>query len=124
MVLTSSPVANMSDILEGIYNNTNATSYFIPSPGPTMLTTVGNVTNVTDVLTTEELLLQKLGPRSQDLLSATFLLTIYGLVFISGTVGNICTCIVIVRNSYMQTTTNYYLFSLAVSDVIILLLGK
>ena len=42
----------------------------------------------------------------------------------SGTINNVCTCVVIARNSYMQTTTNYYLFSLAISDVIILFLGK
>ena len=65
-----------------------------------------------------------LGPRFQDPWSVGLLFTVYGLIFISGTVGNICTCIVIVRNSYMQTATNYYLFSLAISDVLILILGK
>lgn len=71
-----------------------------------------------------ELLEKSLGSRFQDPWSAGFLLSVYGLIFISGTVGNICTCIVIVRNSYMQTATNYYLFSLAISDVLILILGK
>ncbi|KAH9392547.1 G-protein coupled receptor, partial [Tyrophagus putrescentiae] len=37
--------------------------------------------------------------------------------------GNICTCIVIARNKYMHTATNYYLFSLAVSDLLLLVLG-
>lgn len=74
-------------------------------------------------LTKERLLELSLGPRFQDTWSVVLLLIIYGLIFISGTVGNICTCIVIVRNSYMQTATNYYLFSLAISDVLTLLLA-
>ena len=127
-MLTSSSDYSGSEGLVEIYNDSNNSdfvSFIITSTGSTMFTDAGNVTNVTEhVQTAEELLLQRLGPRSQDLLSATFLLAVYGLIFISGTVGNICTCIVIIRNSYMQTTTNYYLFSLAVSDVFILLLGK
>lgn len=71
----------------------------------------------------EELLLARLGPRRKDLTSVIFLLVIYLLIFVSGTFGNICTCIVIIRNHYMQTTTNYFLFSLAVSDVLILIFG-
>ncbi|WAR08041.1 PK1R-like protein [Mya arenaria] len=37
--------------------------------------------------------------------------------------GNVCTCIVIARNNYMHTATNYYLFSLAVSDMLTLIFG-
>ncbi|KAK5981644.1 hypothetical protein GCK32_019456, partial [Trichostrongylus colubriformis] len=47
----------------------------------------------------------------------------YSLIFIIGTVGNICTCIVIVRNKSMHTHTNFYLFSLALSDLLVLFLG-
>lgn len=73
--------------------------------------------------TDEELLLSRLGPRRHDLPVVIILLAVYCLIFISGTVGNICTCVVIVKNSYMQTTTNYYLFSLAISDMLTLIFG-
>ncbi len=49
---------------------------------------------------------------------------IYVILFLTGVVGNIAVCMVIIRNRSMHTATNYYLFSLAVSDLIILLLGK
>ncbi|ELU05073.1 hypothetical protein CAPTEDRAFT_22938, partial [Capitella teleta] len=47
----------------------------------------------------------------------------YSIIFFTGTVGNAFTCFVIVKNSYMHTATNYYLFSLAISDVLTLILG-
>lgn len=49
---------------------------------------------------------------------------IYVILFITGVLGNFAVCIVIVKNKSMHTATNYYLFSLAVSDLVILLLGK
>ncbi|KAL2733945.1 pyrokinin-1 receptor-like [Vespula squamosa] len=48
---------------------------------------------------------------------------IYVSIFITGTIGNISTCIVIARNKSMHTATNYYLFSLAVSDLLLLISG-
>uniref|UniRef100_A0A336LQE0 CSON000692 protein n=1 Tax=Culicoides sonorensis TaxID=179676 RepID=A0A336LQE0_CULSO len=45
---------------------------------------------------------------------------IYCLIFVTGVVGNICTCIVISKNKSMHTATNYYLFSLAISDFVLL----
>lgn len=48
---------------------------------------------------------------------------LYVLLLISGVIGNISTCIVIVRNSYMHTATNCYLFSLAMSDLLLLVTG-
>ncbi|EYC12462.1 hypothetical protein Y032_0047g1494 [Ancylostoma ceylanicum] len=47
----------------------------------------------------------------------------YSIIFIVGTVGNICTCLVIIRNKSMHTHTNFYLFSLALSDLLVLFLG-
>lgn len=44
----------------------------------------------------------------------------YTIIFITGVVGNISTCIVIFSNKYMHTATNFYLFSLAVSDLVLL----
>ncbi|KAH8417582.1 hypothetical protein KR222_002298, partial [Zaprionus bogoriensis] len=48
---------------------------------------------------------------------------IYSLIFLTGVVGNISTCIVIKKNRSMHTATNYYLFSLAISDFMLLLSG-
>ena len=81
-----------------------------------------NTTNITyDEVTEIE---KYLGSRYMDLWSLAVLNCIYITIFLTGIVGNTCTCIVIARNRYMHTATNYYLFSLAISDVLILILGK
>lgn len=49
---------------------------------------------------------------------------LYVGTFIAGIVGNVIVCMVIIRHSTMHTATNYYLFSLAVSDLIYLLFGE
>ncbi len=60
----------------------------------------------------------------RDPLSTVIPMTIlYGLILVAGIIGNVSTCIVITRNKYMRTATNYYLFSLAVSDLLLLILG-
>jgi len=64
-----------------------------------------------------------LGPRQQDISTAVPVTVIYALIFVTGLVGNVSTCVVIARNHYMHTTTNYCLFNLAVSDLLMLLLG-
>lgn len=48
---------------------------------------------------------------------------VYGIIFVAGVVGNVSTCIVIARNKSMHTATNYFLFSLAVSDMLLLISG-
>lgn len=48
---------------------------------------------------------------------------LYASILIAGIVGNVVTCVVILRNKYLRTTTNYYLFSLAVSDLLLLIFG-
>lgn len=48
---------------------------------------------------------------------------LYIVIFFTGVFGNLGTCIVILRNKYMRTATNYYLFSLACSDLLLLVLG-
>lgn len=47
----------------------------------------------------------------------------YLLIFLVGVLGNSLTCAVILRYRVMQTPTNFYLLSLAVSDLLVLLLG-
>ncbi|KAK6629884.1 hypothetical protein RUM43_003705 [Polyplax serrata] len=48
---------------------------------------------------------------------------LYATIFLTGIVGNVSTCIVIARNKHMHTATNYYLFSLAISDLLLLVSG-
>ncbi|CAG0895467.1 unnamed protein product [Cyprideis torosa] len=64
-----------------------------------------------------------LGPRR---LPFRILLPITGICvvfFITGMLGNICTCLVIARKTYMHTATNLYLLNLAVADMLTLLIG-
>lgn len=63
-----------------------------------------------------------------DVANSEFILilltVIYVIIFITGVLGNVVTCIVIARNKGMHTAVNYYLFSLAVSDLLLLISGK
>lgn len=47
----------------------------------------------------------------------------YVAIFIAGILGNVVTCIIINKNKSMHTATNYYLFNLAVSDLLLLVSG-
>ncbi|XP_054734430.1 neuropeptides capa receptor [Anastrepha obliqua] len=64
-----------------------------------------------------------LGPQTLPLFKVLLLTIIFGVIFITGMLGNILVCVVIIRHRTMHTATNYYLFSLAVSDLIYLLFG-
>lgn len=75
-------------------------------------------------LTEAEYLSKVLGPKYLSLRLVIPLTIAYVVIFITGIFGNVSTCIVIVRNSSMQTATNYYLFSLAISDLTLLILGE
>ena len=72
----------------------------------------------------EVLLTDILGAKRKELPSVLALSVVYLIIFFTGVIGNVSTCIVIARNSYMRTPTNYYLFSLALSDLLTLLFGK
>lgn len=48
---------------------------------------------------------------------------LYLLVLIFGVTGNVITCIVIIKSPSLRNATNYYLFNLAVSDLILLIVG-
>lgn len=74
-----------------------------------------NDTNVT--------LLDILGPKRDSLYIIIPITIIYVIIFFTGLVGNISTCVVISRNKSMHTATNYYLFSLAISDLLLLVSG-
>lgn len=69
-------------------------------------------------------LAQMLGPQRQPLNKLVPLTIVYTVMSITGIFGNLSVCCVILRIPSMRSATNYYLFSLAVSDLLILLLGK
>ncbi|XP_022221897.2 pyrokinin-1 receptor isoform X2 [Drosophila obscura] len=62
-------------------------------------------------------------PADDSLALLTVLTVCYALIFVAGVLGNLITCIVISRNNFMHTATNFYLFNLAVSDLILLVSG-
>ncbi|XP_049545001.1 pyrokinin-1 receptor isoform X2 [Anopheles darlingi] len=75
------------------------------------------------VLPSAEEMSELYGPKRDPLYVVIPITIIYLLIFVSGVVGNISTCIVIAKNKSMHTATNYYLFSLAVSDFVLLISG-
>ncbi|KAK9505226.1 hypothetical protein O3M35_009323 [Rhynocoris fuscipes] len=62
-------------------------------------------------------------PKRDPLYIVIPLTILYSIIFVTGIVGNVSTCVVIARNRHMHTATNYYLFSLAVSDLLLLITG-
>lgn len=88
----------------------------------TMTTDIMSVTNTSEIFSIKEI--QKLlGPRRDPLEIVIPITIIYCLIFLTGVIGNISTCIVIYKNKSMHTATNYYLFSLAISDFVLLISG-
>lgn len=63
------------------------------------------------------------GPKRDSLYIVIPMTVIYAIIFLTGVIGNVSTCIVIAKNKSMHTATNYYLFSLAVSDLLLLVSG-
>ena len=78
---------------------------------------------ITTPLDIDKYVRDNLGEKRKDLFSVVFLTVVYSLIFVTGVVGNLSTCIVIGKNAYMHSVTNYYLLNLAISDMLILLLG-
>ncbi|XP_073954382.1 neuropeptides capa receptor-like isoform X2 [Choristoneura fumiferana] len=71
----------------------------------------------------EEMLWWMIGPRRLSLGVLAPATAVLLLIFATGMAGNAAVCVVIVRHPSMHTATNYYLFSLAVSDLLLLLFG-
>ena len=65
-----------------------------------------------------------LGPQRQTLDKLVPLTVIYVVMSITGVFGNLSVCCVILRIPGMRSATNYYLFSLAVADLLILFFGE
>jgi hypothetical protein len=82
-----------------------------------------NETLPTIVIDSDELYLVSENDNRDSLYLVIPITLIYAIIFITGCIGNISTCIVIARNKSMYSATNYYLFSLAVSDFILLCSG-
>lgn len=104
------PVDRWNDVVNG-----NASS----SSSPVV---VGNET--TTPLDVGDYLATRLGFRHRSLGESVALTVVYCIVMLTGVVGNVATCAVIMRNTYMHTATNCYLFSLAISDTLALVLGQ
>ncbi len=65
-----------------------------------------------------------LGARHLPLTTIVPISVVYACIFVVGILGNVCTCLVIKGNKYMQTPTNVYLANLAVSDLLTHLVGE
>ena len=65
-----------------------------------------------------------LGPKQMEDSHTLVMITVfYLIVFVTGIIGNISVRIVIIRSSHLHTAMNYYLVSLACSDLMIIILG-
>ena len=52
-----------------------------------------------------------------------FVTVFYVVVFVSGLLGNLSVIAVVVRSKGLHSAMNYYLISLALADLILLILG-
>ncbi|XP_022537899.2 neuromedin-U receptor 2 [Astyanax mexicanus] len=87
----------------------------------TTMNRTGNGSGYCQTQTLNDILFRLLGPRRSPFFLPVTLA--YILIFITGVLGNLLTCIVIIKHRKMRTPTNLYLFSLAVSDLLVLLFG-
>ena len=71
--------------------------------------------------TLDKILEEKLGPQHRSLYHIIPLTVAYGIIFITGVLGNLSTCVVLVFDKY--STANTCLFNLAISDLILLIVG-
>lgn len=85
-----------------------------------------SIDNITELMNLSESEYVRLvwGPKYLPLTLVLPITFVYVAIFVTGVFGNVVTCIVIRRNPVMQTATNYYLFNLAVSDLLLLILGE
>ncbi|CAB3388200.1 Hypothetical predicted protein [Cloeon dipterum] len=74
-------------------------------------------------LTLRAYLQSQLGVQTLPLPIVVPLTVLFVAISVTGIVGNVLVCTVIARHPNMHTATNYYLFSLALSDITILVFG-
>lgn len=65
-----------------------------------------------------------LGKQKGDTGLVVALTVVYMVVYLSGVLGNSLTFLVIYKNAYMRTVTNWYLMSLALSDLLTISVGE
>ena len=87
------------------------------------MSSISEVANLTDNTSAPVDPTDIFGPQRDSLFIVIPITIIYSAIFFTGVLGNIFTCLVIVRNKSMHTATNYYLFSLAISDLLLLISG-
>ena len=86
---------------------------------------VCSVTTAENVSEISEFLEMMLGPKQMDDYHTLMVITLfYTTVFVTGILGNLSVCLVIFRSSHLHTAMNYYLVSLAVADLMIIILGN
>ena len=114
----------VNSILNNTYSAVTSTDTYISNVS-TLLQNMHNLSEVNfSIVSKDDYLQMYLGKRYLSNAAMVALMAIYSLIFFTGVIGNVCTCLVIARNRFLHTATNYYLFSLAISDVLTLLLGK
>ncbi|XP_053210254.1 pyrokinin-1 receptor-like isoform X2 [Panonychus citri] len=114
MIIASSSSSRVGDF----FDSSPSTLSFDDSSSLSSLSVLSTVTQLTNTNTTD---LETGWASSEPLLIPVTIL--YILILLTGVVGNVATCIVIARNKYMRTATNYYLASLAISDLLLLICG-
>ncbi|XP_058823598.1 neuropeptides capa receptor-like [Topomyia yanbarensis] len=111
---------NCSDFADGnftLVGQRNLSSDLYPSLDPC------DLDNVDFQCTVQQYLEYARGPQQMPLTTALLVTVLFVGILVTGVVGNVIVCLVIIRHPSMRTATNYYLFSLAVSDLILLVLG-
>lgn len=77
--------------------------------------------NATDM---EAIVISKLGEKQKDLFTGVLLTIVYVIIFLTGSVGNLTTCLILRKRVYLHTVTNIYLLNLAIADLLTIVLGK
>lgn len=77
--------------------------------------------NTTDL---EAIVISKLGQKQKDLFTVVLLTIVYIIIFLTGSIGNLTTCLILRKRVYLHTVTNIYLLNLAIADLLTIVLGK
>ncbi|TRY73171.1 hypothetical protein TCAL_11056, partial [Tigriopus californicus] len=79
--------------------------------------------NQTDLFDEDVFLSLCLGDKRHPYIYLIPLTVVNCLMFVTGTIGNLLVCYVIVQSPGMRTSTNFFLFSLSMSDLTLLFVG-